>query len=254
MNCRGKILLLSLALLISFTGVKANPDALFSKAGELYKAGNYSEAIAVYDSLYAMHLESAELCFNLGNAWFKLQEVPKAILWYERAYRLAPSDGDIIYNLEMARSMVVDKLEIVPVFFLSDLLQRIQGQLNSNSWAWWGLILLICGLGLALVFLFSSGMAIRKTALTLSLILLVLSVFSFTTALNMKKKMESRSGAIIMTPSVTLKSSPDQNGNDLFILHEGTRVEIEDRLGEWLEIRISDGNKGWIESSALEVI
>jgi SH3-like domain-containing protein len=97
-------------------------------------------------------------------------------------------------------------------------------------------------------------MVLRKIALAVSLIILLLSFFSIASALSQKKKMESKSSAIIMAPSVTLKSSPDQNGNDLFILHEGTRVEIEDKLGEWLEVRISDGNKGWIESSALEVI
>ncbi|MFN8208548.1 MAG: tetratricopeptide repeat protein [Bacteroidales bacterium] len=245
---------MSLIFLVLFTGVKANTDELFSRAGEMYKAGEYAEAVALYDSIYSLHLESAELCFNLGNAWFKLKEIPKAVLWYERAYRLSPSDGDIRYNLEMARSMVVDKLEVIPDFFLTDFIKGIRGHLNSDSWAWRGLTLLVVGLGLALIFLFSSRMILRKIALTLALLALIISVLSISFSLKQKRMMEGKTSAIIMTPSVTLKSSPDQNGNDLFILHEGTKVEIDDKLGEWLEIRISDGNKGWIESSALEII
>ena len=232
----------------------AGTDSLLIKGNDYYKAGNYEKATRSYETIIDSGYESAFLYFNLGNAYYKSGKLAKAILNYERAKKLAPYNEDIAYNLDMAKSFVIDKLEeISPVFFRS-WYTNIVLFISSDAWAYLSLICFIGGLLLMLLYFFTRKLSLKKSGFWFGVLLLLIAVGSFQFSKQNKKIMTSHDWAIIMSPSVTGKTTPDAGGKDFFVLHEGTKVNVEDKIGEWVEIKLSDGNKGWVQAEAVEVI
>ena len=170
----------------------------------------------------------------------------RSILNYERALLLDPADQDIRFNLQMARQKSVDKIEPVGHFFLREWFESIQNIGSVNSWATTGVVCFILFIGCLILFFFSKWLRLKKVGFYLGLFFLALVVFSNIFAANQKRELENRANAIVFAPTVTIKSSPDASGNDLFILHEGTKVTIKNKLGDWSEIALEDGNVGWI--------
>jgi hypothetical protein len=190
----------------------------------------------------------------MGNACFKNHDIKSAILFYERAKRLAPNDEAIDFNLNLSRSLIFDKVEAVPELFLITWGKDIRDWMTVRAWSWWSIGGFIAMLALGLLFLFVRNMRVRRLALGLSAFCFVLSITAFTFGYLQKSNIGRTDEAIVFAPSVTIKSSPDDSGNNLFILHEGIKVRIEDQIGEWCEVRIADGNKGWMRISDLKVI
>jgi hypothetical protein len=190
----------------------------------------------------------------MGNACFKNHDIKQAILYYERAKRLAPNDEDIDFNLNLTRSLIFDKVEAVPELFLITWGKAIRDWMTVRGWSWWGISSFVAMLILGLLFLFVRNMRVRRLAFGLSAFFFVLGITSFTFGYLQKSNIQRTDEAIVFAPSVTLKSSPDDSGNNLFILHEGIKVRIEDRIGDWCEVRIADGNKGWMRANELEII
>ncbi|MCO5250824.1 MAG: tetratricopeptide repeat protein [Candidatus Kapabacteria bacterium] len=230
------------------------PEESFEKANNYYIAGNYEQAIESYRAIIDDGYQSAELFYNLGNSYFRMEKIPSAILYFERAARLAPSDSDIEFNLKIANLRIVDKFETVPKLFIVEWYESILGFLYSGVWGWVSVILLWASL-LFLALFIISGTTFRKKFLFLLVVLgFIGTVLTSIIAYNAYYNETSREFAIIFSTSIYVKSAPDESSVDLLILHEGTKVEITDKLEGWSEILLENGNKGWVPASVLEVI
>lgn len=225
---------------------------LFAQANAQYAEGNYAEAAVQYEQILAEQ-PSAEVYYNLGNAYFKQGELAQSILAYERALRLKPSYKDAKHNLQFAQSRIVDNIEDTQSFFLSTWLKAVRNALGQHTWIVLSITLLILMLLGFLFFAFSQTLWVRKTAFYLSVIALVISVVACINAGSLHSRDTQRAEAIITQGVVNAKSSPDRSGNDLFTVHEGTKVEITEVIGSWCCIQVGN-NIGWIPLSYLERI
>lgn len=205
------------------------------------------------ESVLASGQESVQIYYNLGYSYYKEGELAKAILNFERAHRLAPSDEDIIYNLEQAYAMT-DKLQEIETVFFVRWWDALCNTMSSDGWAILFVVVFILLLSGVALFLFSDRVSLRKTGFFSALALLVVAIFSLSVSIQQRDKIVNSKDAIIMTPSVTLSTAPDNNGSELVVLHAGTKVYIVSRLGEWCEVRLKDGNVGWIKIEHIEII
>jgi tetratricopeptide (TPR) repeat protein len=226
----------------------------FYQGVSYFTAGSYKEALKVWNEIYTSGYRSANLDYNIGNAYFKLNNIPLAILFYERAYLLKPSDEDINYNLQIARTLNVDRFQEIPELFFVRWYNFVSLFLSTNNWAKISLTSFILFLLLLSLYIYSYRYKQKVIGFWLAIFFIVLSVTSLAFAIRNKSLIYNSQKAIISVPMVSGKSSPDKSGNDLFILHEGTKVTIEDEVGEWSEIRLSDGNKGWIPLNSIMII
>jgi tetratricopeptide (TPR) repeat protein len=243
----------SIALLLMLLPMAANA-ATKAEADSAYVNGNYQEAIKIYESLLKQG-ESAELYYNLGNAYYRTENITRAVLNYERALLLSPGDGDIRFNLQIARSKTIDKIVPESEMFFVTWYRSLVNIMSVDGWGRMALVSLALVIVLFLVYLFSARVWVQKVGFFGGGILLVVFVFSNFFAWQQRQQLLNREGAIVVAPSVTVKSTPAQNGTDLFILHEGTKVVITDgSMKSWREIRLADGKKGWIESKKIELI
>ncbi|MEW5846578.1 MAG: tetratricopeptide repeat protein [Bacteroidota bacterium] len=231
-----------------------NVESLFQAANKYYTEGNYAEAVKHYEAIISTGKTSAELYFNLGNAYFKLNDIAHAILNYERAYLLNPADDDIAFNLELARAYTTDKIEAIPDFFVVKWFKSISNILSSNAWAFLAISFFVLSLILLVIYQFSGKYLIKKNAFITSWITLLLFIVSLSFSISQKNRIINSNHAIITTSAISVKSSPSDTSNDLFILHAGTKIETLRNVGDWCEIRIADGNKGWLPKSAFERI
>jgi len=230
------------------------PGIVFDSANSAYAAGRYEQAIQLYEQVLAGDRESATLYFNLGNAYFKTDQLSKAILNYERAKKLDPDDEDIDMNLKIANQKTEDKIEAAPELFLSQWENSITGLLNEREWS----LLLIClssvALAFYLLYVLSSGKGWKQLGFYTGTGLMLLAVLTFFMARSKYESSLNSNSAIITSPTVTVTGSPSEKGTRLFLLHEGTKVQINQEEGEWTEIRIANGNVGWIKAESAEKI
>lgn len=251
----GPIKKIIFCLLVPFVAWNAfAQEATIKEAEAAYTKEDYGKAVELYEGLLKSYGESAEIYYNLGNAYYKENKIAPAILNYERALLLDPGDGDIRFNLQLARQKSVDKIEPVGDFFLYRWFDKVQNIGAADSWARTGIFCFILFIGCLLLFFFSKWIHLKKIGFYLGLFFLVLVLFSNLFAANQKRELANRSGAIVFAPTVTVKSSPDASGTDLFVLHEGTKVSVKSTLGEWSEIELEDGNVGWMPTKDIEVI
>ena len=225
-----------------------------AEADSAYVRGEYQQAITDYEALLKQG-GSAELYYNLGNAYYRTENITKAVLNYERALLLSPGDRDIRFNLQIARSKTIDKIVPESEMFFITWYRALVNLMSVDAWARVALISLTLVIVLLLVYLFASRIWLRKVGFFGGILLLAVFVFSNLFAWQQKQNLLFRKGAIVVSPSVTVKSTPAKNGTDLFVLHEGTKVDITDAsMRGWLGIRIADGKEGWVERKQLEEI
>lgn len=229
-------------------------DSLWSQANSDYQKGNFSEAEAKYQTILNQGFQSADLYFNLGNAQFKQRKLAQSIISYERALRLSPSNSDYKFNLELARLQVVDKIDAIPQFFLSTWISSFKNLFGPNGWARIAIILFFLFCAAVLLSRFGTSISIKRIGFWSTIGFFILMGMSITITFAERSKMNNHNEAVVLSPVVTIKSSPDNSGKDLFILHEGTIVTVTDSLSAWYEIHISDGNKGWVLSEDIEKI
>jgi tetratricopeptide (TPR) repeat protein len=225
------------------------PDSLIKRGNNLYAKGAYNLAIDTYTQVIDSGYEAPELYFNIGNAYYKLNNITYSILYYERAKLLDPFDKDIKHNLALANTHVVDKIDIIPEFFLKRWIKNLTNFTSSNIWAICSLTAFVLFLVLITVFLFSSGHIIKKISLWLAVLIIIISLSAYYFSYKRKQLLTLNNRAVIVTPTLTVKSSPNEEGNDLFIIHEGTVVNVVDSISDWNQIKISDGNRGWVRKS-----
>ena len=223
-------------------------------ADKEYKQGNYQQAINYYQELLR-HGVSAELYYNLGNAYYRTENITQAILAYERASLLSPGDEDIRFNLQLARSKTIDKVTPESEMFFVTWYKAAVNFTNVDCWAKISIFAVVLALLLMLAYLFAPQVGVRKVGFFGSIIFLIIFAGATLFAWQQKRILESHTGAIIIAPSVNVKKTPVLNGTDAFVLHEGTRVDITDSsMKGWRGIRVADGREGWVEVQQLEQI
>lgn len=226
-----------------------------AEADSAYASEDFQTAAEYYQLLLDSCGGSAQLYYNLGNCYYRLDSIARAILNYERARLFDPSDDDIRFNLEMARAKTVDRVMPASEMFFVAMFHRIVLSQSLQIWAWLGLLTFIVMLVAIAAYVFLPTLHGKKAGFTIAVISLIVCIFANVAAFQQLHQLENRSSAVIMSSSVVIKSTPSQAGTDLFILHEGTRVEIEDNsMKEWVEIRMSDGKEGWLQRSDIEII
>ncbi len=248
------IILLLLVLTADLVSGQEERSVKFKKGVEYYTASKYQEALNEWLDIYNTGYRSAELDYNIGNAYFKLNNVPGSILFFERAHLLKPADNNINYNLQIARTLVVDKFEEIPELFFVKWFDFLSLLLSTNTWAVISLVSFILFLILLSAYIYSARYRIKVLGFWAALLFLIISASSLTFTIRNKSLVYNSNRAVIFAPSLNGKSSPDNSGTDLFILHEGSKVTIEDQVGEWYEIKLTDGNKGWVPSNSLTII
>jgi len=253
-NTYVRLILLTVISLSSFLFPLSSHAVTKAEADSAYVRGEYQQAINGYEALLKQGV-SADLYYNLGNAYYRTENIPQAVLNYERALLLSPGDRDIRFNLQIARSKTYDKIVPESEMFFVTWYRSLVSLMSVDGWARTALVALGLTIVLLLVYLFSDRLWLRKVGFFGGVALLLLFFAGNLFAWQQKQDLLNRKGAIIFAPSVTVKSTPAANGTDLFILHEGTKVTIIDgSMKDWKEIHIADGKEGWIESKLIRII
>lgn len=249
-----KLALLILAITFSFVSIAAESQLLVAKGNKAYADGQYQEAVDAYLKVLQTGSTSWELYYNLGNSYYKLNEFPSAILYYERAKKLNPGNADIDFNLKVSNNKIADKIEPLPEMFYKKWFRAVVELFSVDQWSWVVIFSLWMAIAGASIYVVTRRLLLRKVGFWLSIASVILFVVSFRFAWVNYQTLQSNSEAIIFAPTVTVKSSPDDKSTDLFVVHEGTKVEILDAIGTWYEIQIANGSVGWLPSSAVERI
>lgn len=258
---RPLFLLLSLFMAVSLvadpTDIVSNQsqEKVTKAAGDsAYMRNDYASAIQIYESLLQQG-EASEVYYNLGNSYYKSDEIAKAILNYERALLLNPGNGDIRANLEIARSKTVDKVVPVPEIFFISWYKSLINTLSMNAWGKLGIVFFILFLIAVSIYLVSKKVILKKVGFISGIVLLLFAILSNVFAFQQQSELNNRDSAIVLSPSVTVRSTPSESGTSLFILHEGHKVQVkDDTMREWKEIRLEDGKVGWVPAAAIEKI
>ncbi|MBO4581028.1 MAG: tetratricopeptide repeat protein [Bacteroidales bacterium] len=242
--------LFCIILAISVIQIQANT---FEQANQAYNKKNYEQAVELYTQCAEQGYSDAALYYNLGNAHFKADHLSQAILWYERALRLEPSNEDIIHNLAFANQQITDKIDSEP-FFLKVWGEKLLHLFSSNGWAIMSVIMsLLTCLSITIIFIGKQASR-RMQGLVLSVVFGILMICSIIFARIGYQQLHAKDKVIITAMSVTVKSTPDASGTDLFTVHEGLKASITDKTAGWIEVKFPNGEKGWIQQSDAEVI
>lgn len=238
--------------LFAFMGkAQESVDVWFEQANAAYNMGNYDSAKIVYEKILATDMESVPLYFNLGNAYYKMREYPMAIYCYEKALKLDPSNEEVQTNLAIANQAIVDKIEPVPQSFIVRGWRNVRASLSGDQWAWCSIVFFALLLVSLFLFLRSRKVGLRKLGFFAGMVFLMAFGLSVVFAAQLKHASETQDQAILMTPTVTVKSSPSVESVDLFVLHEGTKVSILETANGWCKIKIANGSVGWLTEDSM---
>lgn len=238
----------------AFSAAKQIVNATKAEGDSAYIKNDFASAIQIYESLLQQG-EAPEIYYNLGNCYYKTDDIARAILNYERALLLSPGNADIRANLEIARSKTIDKVTPVPEIFFITWIKSLVNSQSSDAWARTGIVSFLLLLVSLAIFFFTQHIKWKKIGFSAAILFLIVTVLSNLFASQQKSYLTNRNDAIILSPCVTVRSTPSESGTSLFVLHEGRKVEIKDNsMREWKEIRLEDGKVGWVPSSSIEVI
>ena len=241
-------------LFFSFLIFANGPDELFRQGNEAFQKNDFEKAAQLYEQVIDSGYCSAELEYNLGNAYFR-QDIPgKAILHYERALVLSPNDADILHNLTIARQQVKGAIEALPEFFLTHWWRQLRNIAGSGAWGITALVLWWAGLAGLIFWVLGKTRKQKKLGFIAGLICLIVSFLPYSLAMSRVKYEADTNFAIILEPSATLRSAPDEAGSDILQLYEGTKVKLQDQLGGWWQVKLANGEVGWLEGGVLEEI
>lgn len=246
-----RYILFILLAIPGFLFAQENNAQLWEKANAFYTTEDYQQAISTYEQILSSGEESAKLYFNLGNAYYKAGDVNKAILNYERAKLLAPQDKDIAFNLQIANQFVVTKIDALPQPFFLRWRTSFVNKYPTDTWATISVVSFLVFLLLLGLFFFSRVVAVKRLSFWLGILVVIFSGFTYSFASKQKNKIVNRSGAIVFCPRVTVKSAPRESATDLFLIYEGLKVQVTDSLDSWKEIKLADGNEGWLPDSCI---
>ncbi|MEM6963718.1 MAG: tetratricopeptide repeat protein [Bacteroidota bacterium] len=239
---------------ITLAQSSATNQDTFTAGNDFFEKKNYDEAIKTYASLLERGLESEELYFNLGNCYYQKKEWGKAILHYERALLIDPNDKATLQNLQLAKSNTLDEIEKIPTFFLARWWGNIRQLTSSGIWSLLGILLLWIGIGGLVLWILGKERAQRKKGFLVGWGSLGVGIIVFALAYHSFKIQQNSGTGIIMSKEIALKSLPDSISEEIMLLHEGTKVEITEKIASWYKVRLENGEVGWIDEQAIEEI
>ncbi len=251
------IALLSFFLLAPFYVLFAMDEAearqLFVSGNQAYEAGEYEVALARYDSI-AQVFSSFELWYNAGNAAYRNGNLGKSILYYERAKRISPSSDDLLVNLAIANERVADRIAELPSLGVEDLWGVLTATSRLSLWMTLSLVLNLLGFGLMAGWLFMKRSTLKRTVFVGSMVIIFGALMSYGMAKATMDRIDANTEAVILVAKIEVKNSPGANESNAFVLHEGTKVKIQQEISGWYEIRLANGSVGWVQSEALEIV
>ena len=248
------ILFISLSFSLSGNSLKDSAVLYLQQANEAYQSNDFENAVALYTKVVDLQYESATLYYNLGNAYFKSGDNARALLWFERARRLDPNNEDIIHNISFVQQKLIDRIEHLPRLFIVKLWNSVSQFLTGNQWAILSIIACaVFALCLLLILLIRISW-VRSLSVFIAILALVFTIFSVIFAKKESARYIQHPEGIVMGYVVYVKSTPNEKGSDLFVIHSGLKVGITDQLNEWVEIRLPNGEKGWVLSAQIEQI
>jgi len=249
--CKTLTILLFLILSITDTSFAKNIDEQMQQASAFYRNGEFDKAIKIYEDLRSEQYEGTSLHFNLANSYYRIGKLGYAILNYERALKISPSDDDVKHNLAFASLSTVDRIQPLPTFFLFEWWDSILASLSINGWTYVVFLFYILLMILIVAYFFAKTIFQQKLILFSGLGTLI--ILSITVSLLIVKinREETLIGGVVIEQSITVKTSPDPKSTDAFVIHEGLKVNLEDQLDEWVKIRLADGKVGWVENNSV---
>ncbi len=228
-------------------------DSLFNQANQFYQQGDFEKALELYRQIPAQGYHSADLYFNMANAYYKLNRIPQAVYYYEKALKLRPGEKDIQHNLEIARRGLQDRIQPLPESLMNKVRKKIYMTFSPGTWGWLSVITLILAWLAFVIYLFSYKPAVKRLFFTLFILFLILWP-AFWQAGYLARRERSRTFAIIMSPKTELYTGPAFSSGKKGVLHEGFKVEIIDTYGDWYKIRLPDGKTAWVAASEIKKI
>lgn len=250
-----KLIHILAALMLTFGAFADDANEAFARGNALYKEGRYAEAIEVYEGGLSARRVPPALHYNLGNAYYQNGQLARAILHYERALQLGGKDEEVLHNLAIAERQRVDEIEPLPRPLLTRFYRSIAGALTPNGWAVLGVLAFLIALGGALSVVLARGSSGRRPIVVIAaLVFLGVSILANVIAESEARYRERNAGGIILVPNTYVKSGPDADAEDLFVLHEGTKVTVRERYSGWVRVRLADGKIGWIPEEDVEKI
>ncbi|MBE0572352.1 MAG: tetratricopeptide repeat protein [Ignavibacteriaceae bacterium] len=228
-----------------------NIDEQMQQAGVFYRNGDFDKAIGIYEQLRIDNFEGTSLYYNLANSYYRIGKLGYAILNYERALKISPSDEDVKHNLAFANLSTVDRIQPLPTFFLFEWWESVLASLSVNGWTYIAFFFYILLMMMIVVYFFAKTIFQQKLILFSGLGILVIFLIAVSLLIVKINREETVIGGVVTEQSTTVKTSPDQKSTDAFVIHEGLKVNLEDKLDNWIKIRLADGKVGWVENSSV---
>ena len=243
-----------LLLLAGFVIAQSGTKHYFEQGNQAYRDGNYQNALEWYYKIIEVGYEGSQVYYNLGNCYYKLDQIGKAILYYEKARKFNPDDKEILFNLELANLKVIDRIEMPPNFFLFQWWDNLKSYFTIHELTKIVVIFYVTSMLILTLFLFFRYQLARRFMIIILTCCAVLTIFStYILVLNIQESHETPQ-AIVLATSVNIMSAPDENSTDVFILHEGVKVALDEQRGGWVKISLPDGKSGWMKQDYLGVI
>lgn len=249
-----KTILFIVVLFLMLFSYASENQLVIAKANKAYAEGLFTKAVELYKQVLTSGNESWELYYNLGNSYYKLNDFTSAILYYEKAKKLNPGNEDINFNIKVTNNKIADRIEPLPEMFYKRWYRNLVELFSVDNWARIVILSFILSLSFGLLYVISQRVLLRKVGFWTGIIFFIISLISVLFSVQNYHTLQNNTEAIIFTPTVTIKSSPDEKSIDLFVLHEGAKVQILDNIGNWYEIRIANGSVGWLLTSSVEKI
>lgn len=245
--------ILALLIVMLTSTLLAQQDS-YNEANNHYAAGRYEEAAQAYEKLITEDHLAADVYFNLGNAYFKMDNIPSAILNYERALKMKPDHEDALYNLAMANQKTVDKIERLPELFIGSTWRNLLTSRTVNSWAYYSVGLVFLALVFFVAYLVLQQRLLKKVNFYAGVFFFLTALFCWLMAAQHQGIINDSAEAIIFSPNITVQSGPNPTAEKLFTLHAGTKVNLLEVNNNWSKIKLPNGNVGWLESASLKEI
>jgi len=244
----------SVFILISSYGSGDKYDKLFNEGVNHYKNEQYYEAIESFTNILSLNVENFETYYNLGNSYFKTNNISKAIYYYEKSLKIDPHNEDALHNLNYSKSLIINNVQELPEAFYVRFIDNIMKLFSVNGWAVFSIILVFLTVMFIVLFLLQDNFRLKRILFYFSIIFFIFTFSSISLANRAYRYSINPRHAIVISASTVVKSSPDKSSADIYVAQGGMKVKILSKLGEWYEVRVPDGNKGWINKETVKPI
>jgi len=243
-----------LFLILFFLNAQSQVEVVFDEGNALYNQGNYTEAIEKYTSIINNGSESAELYYNLGNAYYKINDIANSIFYFEKSLLLDPNNNETKNNLSFSQNMTIDRIETVPVNQVSKFISKFTNLFDYNTWFLISILFEFLSLIVFSLYLFNKNSDTKKRYFSIGSIFLFCFIIFLSLGVNSKSEYEKNNPAILFDSRISFKSEPNERSEELFLLNEGTKVNVLEKINEWSLIELSNGSKGWVLNSKYQLI